>query len=82
VLDNVLIEPRFFNFQFRKELYDKNPLCALCDNQILSFEDSTVDHIIPYSKKGKTVRENGQLSHRSCNARKNAAMPPEPTVAE
>lgn len=77
LLDNVLIEPRFFNFQLRKELYDKNPICALCNNQILSFEDCAVDHIIPYSKEGKTVRENGQLSHRSCNARKNAAMPPD-----
>jgi hypothetical protein len=82
LLDNVSIEPRFFTFQLRKELFENTPICALCSNQILSFEDSTVDHIIPYSKEGKTVRENGQLSHRSCNARKNAAMPPEPTVAE
>jgi hypothetical protein len=81
LLDNVLIEPRFFDFQLRKNLYDKNPICAVCNNQILSFEDCAVDHIIPYSTEGKTVRENGQLSHRSCNARKNATMPPEHTVA-
>jgi hypothetical protein len=81
LLDNVLIEPRFFDFQLRKELYDKNPICALCRNQILSFEDCTVDHIIPYSKKGKTVRENAQLAHRSCNARKYVALPLDHMVA-
>jgi 5-methylcytosine-specific restriction endonuclease McrA len=39
------------------------------------FDDSTVDHILPYSKGGKTVPENGQLAHRSCNASKNAQIP-------
>ncbi len=29
-----------------------------------------MDHIQPYSKGGKTVIENAQLAHRSCNARK------------
>jgi hypothetical protein len=82
LLNSVPSEPRFFNVQFQKELYDKKPICALCNNQILSFEDCTVDHVIPYSKKGKTGRENGQLSHRSCNARKNAAMPPNHVVVE
>ena len=41
---------------------------GLCKNQIQSLDDSTVDHIIPYSKGGKTVRENGQLAHRGCDA--------------
>jgi hypothetical protein len=75
LLANVVLEPRFFDFQFRKQLYDKNPICAICRNQIHSLEDSTVDHIIPYSKGGKTVPKNGQLSHRSCNAIKNATVP-------
>jgi hypothetical protein len=80
LLDDVTIEPRFFDFHFRKALYDRNPSCALCPNQILSFEDCTVDHIIPYSKSGKTVPENGQLAHRWCNARKNASLPPDPAI--
>ena len=71
LLDNVDIEPRFFDFGFRKQLYDENPICAICGNRIHSLEDSTVDHINPHSKGGKTVRENAQLSHRSCNASKN-----------
>ena len=45
-------------------------MCAICKNQIHSFEDSTVDHIQPYSKVGKTVLGNAQLVHRSCGARK------------
>ena len=76
LLDNVVKEPRFFSFQFRKGLYDKNPICAICANQIHSLEDSTVDHIDPYSKGGKTVPENGQLTHSYCNAIKNATVSP------
>jgi hypothetical protein len=83
LLDDVIIEPRFFSFHMRKQLFDASPICAICKNSIHSIEDSTVDHITPYSKGGKTVRENAQLSHRSCNASKNATVPvdllPKPT---
>jgi len=75
IIDGTLIEPRFFEFSFRKDLFDKSPVCRLCKNEIHSLDDSTVDHVIPYSKGGKTSPENGQLAHRSCNARKNAQMP-------
>jgi len=51
-------------------LYDDSSTCQLCKNQIHTFEDSTVDHIHPYSKGGKTTPENAQLAQRSCNARK------------
>lgn len=74
IIDGVEVEPRFFSYQFRKQLFDASPVCALCSNQILSFEDSAVDHKIPYSRNGKTVVENGQLSHRFCNAIKNAGL--------
>jgi hypothetical protein len=83
LLDDVIIEPRFFSFHMRKQLFDASPICAICKNSIHSIEDSTVDHITPYSKGGKTVRENAQISHRSCNAIKNATIPvdllPKPT---
>jgi 5-methylcytosine-specific restriction endonuclease McrA len=69
------MEPRFFEYAFRKELYEKSDECKLCGNQIHIFDDSTVDHITPYSKRGKTVPEKAQLAHRGCNARKNAQMP-------
>lgn len=75
IIDGTLIEPRFFEFGFRKDFFDKSPICRLCNNEIHSLDDSTVDHVIPYSKGGKTIASNGQLAHRCCNARKNAQMP-------
>ena len=75
IIDNTVIEPRFFSYDYRKMLYDQSNMCAICKNQIHSFEDCTVDHITPYSKGGKTIEKNGQLAHRACNARKNARIP-------
>lgn len=82
IIDGTLIEPRFFDLQFRKELWDKSQVCRLCKNEIHLFADCTVDHIMPYSKNGKTVAENGQLAHRGCNARKNAHVPATSLVSE
>ncbi len=70
ILNKVVVESRFFSYEVRRQLYDASPMCAICKNQIHSFDDSTVDHIQPYSKGGKTVLANAQLAHRSCNARK------------
>jgi Protein of unknown function DUF262/HNH endonuclease len=75
IITGTLIEPRFFDYAFRKGLYETSNACRLCKNEIHVFDDSTVDHILPYSKGGKTVPENGQLAHRGCNARKNAQVP-------
>jgi len=74
ILNSIVAEPRFFSFDVRKQLYNANSMCAICKNQIHSFDDSTVDHIHPYSKGGKTVLTNAQLAHRSCNARKNNSL--------
>ena len=74
IIDGIQIEPRFYNYAFRKELWNKSHMCQLCKNEIHLFEDTTVDHAFPYSKGGKTVPENGQLAHRCCNARKNASV--------
>jgi hypothetical protein len=75
IIDGTVIEPRFFEYEFRKQLFEESDLCRLCKNQIHTFEDCTVDHIVPYSKGGKTIQENAQLAHRGCNAKKNAQMP-------
>jgi hypothetical protein len=74
IIAGTVIEPRFFDFDFRKHLYDASRTCQLCKNEIHSLEDSTVDHIVPYSKGGKTTASNGQLAHRGCNASKNAKL--------
>ncbi len=70
ILSEVYVEPRFFSLEFRRHLYDASPVCRLCENQIHSFDDCTVDHIQPYSRGGRTVSDNGQLAHRRCNAKK------------
>jgi hypothetical protein len=75
IIDGTIIEPRFFEYEFRRDLYEKSDICQLCKNEIHTLEDCTVDHITPYSKGGKTVPENAQLAHRGCNAKKNAQMP-------
>jgi HNH endonuclease len=74
LIDDVTTEQRFFSYQFRKHLFDVGQSCKICGNQILSFEDCTVDHILPYSRNGRTVPENAQLAHRFCNASKNAII--------
>lgn len=74
ILGDATVESRFFSYDFRRQLYEKQPICRLCSNEIHSFDDSTVDHIIPYSKGGKTAHDNAQLAHRSCNARKCAKL--------
>ena len=75
IVDGTVAQPRFFSFEFRTELWNDSHTCALCHNEIHTFEDATVDHKTPFSKGGKTVPDNAQLSHRGCNARKNAQVP-------
>jgi hypothetical protein len=77
ILDATNVEPRFFTLEFRRQLFGDKGICKICGNEIHSFEDSTVDHIHPYSRGGRTIPENGQLAHRSCNARKAITVPPE-----
>jgi 5-methylcytosine-specific restriction endonuclease McrA len=74
IIDGSMVEPRFFDFVVRKDLYEKSSVCQICKNQIHTLDDSTVDHIVPYSKGGKTSPNNAQLAHRSCNASKNAQL--------
>lgn len=80
ILDDTKVEPRFFTLEFRRQLFQKEPSCKICGNQIHAFEDSAVDHVHPYSRGGRTVPENAQLSHRSCNARKAISLFAEPTT--
>lgn len=65
---------RNFSYQIKKELFDKNQICAISGNRILAIEDAEVDHIIPYSKGGETRIENAQLVLRYFNRAKNNKM--------
>lgn len=61
---------RTFNYETKRKLYNQDSTCKICNQQIMMIEDSEVDHIIPYSKGGKTVIENAQITHRFCNRSK------------
>jgi hypothetical protein len=62
---------RFFDDEIRNRLWQTNgKVCKLCNQEIKSIVDCTVDHIEPWSLGGKTKIENAQLAHKSCNSSK------------
>lgn len=71
IIGNNTYQQRTFSYQIKKELFDKSPFCAISGQRILSIEDSEVDHIIPFSKGGKTEIGNAQLVLRYFNRAKN-----------
>jgi hypothetical protein len=72
VLNDILGEQkkqaRCFSYSLKEQLFNENPTCALCDNQISQIDDAAVDHIEQYWLGGKTITENARLTHRFCNA--------------
>src|SRR5690606_17547886 len=72
VLNDILGEQkkqaRCFSYGLKEQLFNENPTCALCDNQISQIDDAAVDHIEQYWLGGKTIPENARLTHRFCNA--------------
>ena len=63
-------QQRVFPYRIKEELYNENPYCAISGQRILAIEDAEVDHITPYSKGGKTEKENAQLVWRYFNRAK------------
>lgn len=74
MLENIIgdnnIHQRLFSYSIKEELFREDPYCKISKQRILSIEDAEVDHIIPYSKGGKTERENAQLVLRYYNRAK------------
>ncbi len=74
MLDTIIGDPtyqqRIFPYVLKEELFKENPYCAISKQKILAIEDAEVDHIIPYSRGGKTERENAQLTLRHFNRAK------------
>lgn len=56
------------------KLFNSNTYCAISGQKIFAIEDSEVDHIIPYSKGGKTEKSNAQLVLRYFNRAKKDKM--------
>lgn len=74
VIGDKAYQERTFSFSVKEELFNQNPYCAISKQKILAVEDAEVDHIIPYSKGGKTERENAQLVLRYFNRAKKDKM--------
>jgi 5-methylcytosine-specific restriction endonuclease McrA len=64
-------DQRLFTVEQRRIIWnsDEKRVCNLCGDP-LTWNDVTIDHIIAYTKGGKTTLKNAQLAHRHCNSRK------------
>ena len=67
ILDGQDTQARCFSYELKNKLYDKNPKCEICKNQITTIDDAALDHIEQYAHGGKTVPDNARLTHRYCN---------------
>ena len=48
----------------------KDNRCGICQNIVESWDDYEPDHKIAWANGGRTRLDNGQVSHRSCNRKK------------
>lgn len=63
---------RAFDDKTKQKVYAKqNGICPIC-NKSFSFEDMEADHIVPWSKRGKTVADNCQMLCKHDNRTKSA----------
>lgn len=61
---------RKFTDTEKRTMYEKQlGICPMCHNRY-EFEEMHADHIIPWSKGGKTTLDNGQMLCRDCNLKK------------
>ncbi|MVA23552.1 HNH endonuclease [Agrobacterium vitis] len=58
---------RIFSARLKKELFDQDRTCAICNNEIKSINDAAVDHVDQYWRGGATIPSNARLAHRACN---------------
>ena len=66
----ILDKNRLFSKELKEKMFNENNVCAICGNKIDDISECHIDHIIPWSKGGKTVPENAQLTHSICNQMK------------
>lgn len=67
ILENDKKQPRCFSKALKQGLFDKQPVCAICGQSIVSVDDAALDHIEQYWRGGKTIPDNARLTHRFCN---------------
>ena len=61
---------RVFPDDIKEAVYaEQNGICKICGEQF-EIDEMEADHIIPWSKGGKTIKENCQMLCMSCNRKK------------
>lgn len=60
-------ESRSFSSALKKQLYDQNPTCELCNQKIMLMDDAELHHHDHYWKGGRTIPSKARLVHRYCN---------------
>ena len=70
--DEKYLSIRAFSEQMKRRVYEKQghkcPICVKNGSDVeYAFEDMQGDHIIPWSKGGRTVEENCQMLCQRCN---------------
>lgn len=58
----------------KRLLWRHSHICGLCKEPIDSFEEATVDHIIPRARGGANRFDNLQLAHDACNSEKGCRL--------
>ena len=68
-----ILSPRAFDDSMkRSKLEEQDHKCAYCGGEILDMKSAHADHIIPWSKGGKTEYGNLQILCVKCNCKKSA----------
>ena len=71
---NLLQARAFPEIEKKRKYKEQDGICKCCGKKF-DFEDMEGDHIVPWSKGGKTVYENLQMLCKSCNASKSNCTP-------
>lgn len=71
---NLLQARAFPEIEKKRKYKEQDGICKNCGNKF-DFKDMEGDHIVPWSKGGKTVYENLQMLCKACNAGKSNCEP-------
>ena len=65
-----VLNVRAFTANQKREAYERQKgICPICGEHF-DFDEMEGDHIIPWSKGGKTISDNCQMLCRNCNRKK------------
>lgn len=61
---------RLFSRSLKREIYQQNTACTICNQDIKSINDAVLDHEEHYWRGGKTIPSNARIAHRLCNLKR------------